>query len=277
MTQPLHRNLIQLQHQWLERFGSDVCVDLHCHCLPGLDDGPQNMEEALCLCKALVSQGITTVIATPHQLGRFDGCYDVDVIRCTTSHLNTALQEQGIPLDVLPGSEIRVDERICALLKQGHLLTMGDQGRFVLLELPYDLYLNLEPLLAQISELGLRAIIAHPERNKILALEPERIRTWADYDPIIQITGASLLGRFGPTIQQASFHFLDMPSAKLVATDAHDCASRGPCVLEAFDMIVRDRGKTLARQLFIEEPLALIGALNEQQTENVEERRAWLS
>jgi len=272
MTQFLDDNHVQLQGHWLKRFDANACVDLHCHCLPGLDDGPEDLEEALSLCKVLVSQGITTVIATPHQLGRFDGCYDVDVIRQTTSRLNSALQEQGIPLDVLPGSEIRVDERIDTLLRQGHLLTMADQGGVVLLELPYDLYLNLVPLLAQISELGLRAIIAHPERNKILALEPERIRSWVDYNPVIQITGASLLGRFGSAIQQASFRFLDMPLGKVVATDAHDCALRAPCVTEAFDMIVRYRGKALARQLFVEEPLAVLGGLKEYQIESSKER-----
>jgi len=273
MKQSLDNSLVQHQHPLLKRFDANVCVDLHCHCLPGLDDGPQNLEEALSLCGVLVSQGITTVIATPHQLGRFDGCFDADDIRRATLRLNAALQGHGIPLSILPGSEIRVDERIYALLKQGHLLTMGDQGRFILLELPYDQYFNIDPLLAQISELGLRAIIAHPERNKTLASEPERIRIWADYNPVIQITGASLLGRFGPMIQRASFQFLDMPLHILVATDAHDTASRCPCFLEAFDMIVQYRGEALARQLFIEEPLAVLGALNEPQTESSNKRR----
>ncbi len=67
---------------------------------------------------------------------------------------------------------------------------------------------------------------------------------------------------------------LDVPLAKLVATDAHDCASRGLCVTEVFDVIVWYRGKVLARQLFVEEPLALIGILDERQMERIEEGRA---
>ena len=274
MMESQDNSLVQLQRDWLKRFDTNALVDVHCHCLPGLDDGPGSWDEALSLCKALVRQGITTVVATPHQLGRYDGHYDADTIRDTSTRLNGALLKRGIPLRVLPGAEIRVDERILPLLKQGQLLTMGDQGRLVLLELPYEVYFDLGPLLAQLSQFGLQAIIAHPERNRVLALEPQRIKAWMDYNPVLQITGASLLGRFGTTVQRASFQLLDMPFSKLVATDAHDLGARRPCFAEAFEMTAQHRGQALARQLFVEEPLTLMAALSECQKERVTERRA---
>ena len=99
--------------------GTTQCVDVHCHCLPGLDDGPEDMDQALTLCRALVAEGITRVIATPHQLGRFEGCFDAEQIHQAVRNLNAELIRSRIPLEVLPGAEIRVDERVPQWLAGG--------------------------------------------------------------------------------------------------------------------------------------------------------------
>ena len=126
-------------------------VDVHCHCLPNLDDGPESVEEAIALCRVLAADNVSTVVATPHQLGRFEDRTKAEAIRRTVGVLNRALVERGIGLVVLPGAEVRVDERIDALLARGEILTLADAGRHVLLELPWDALIDIEPLLVQFA------------------------------------------------------------------------------------------------------------------------------
>ena len=116
MTPPLLDTHSPAQHNRLERFQTLESVDVHCHCLPGVDDGPATVGDALELCRALVDDGVTTAIATPHQLGRFDGRLTADEIRQAVLDLNAALRAREIPLAVVAGADVRVDERIPALL-----------------------------------------------------------------------------------------------------------------------------------------------------------------
>ena len=78
-------------------------IDIHCHCLSGVDDGPATKAEALALCQALVEDGVTTVIATPHQLGRFSDCNEATQIRDNVSVFNEELKANNIPLTTMPG------------------------------------------------------------------------------------------------------------------------------------------------------------------------------
>ena len=259
---PSQDRLLLLQRQALNRYAAEACIDTHCHCLPGVDDGPETMEDAVAICHALVGQGITTVVATPHQLGRFDGCVEAPRIRRSVRQLNTELQRRAVPLTVLPGAEIRVDERIADLLRQDVLMTLADGGQYVLVELPFDLFIDIGPLLDELDGLGLRAVIAHPERNRELMMRPHRVMAWAEYRPLLQVTAPSLLGRFGREVQDAACAFLDMPLEALAATDTHDTLDRGPCLLEAFERIAQYMGPVIARRFFIDTPLSLIPNLS---------------
>src|SRR5437016_13632743 len=93
----------------LARFGAGETVDMHCHCLPGIDDGPPTMAEAIALCRAVVADGTTTVVATPHQLGAYAQNGGA-AIRSAVAKLQAALDADRIPLRVLAGAEVRIDE-----------------------------------------------------------------------------------------------------------------------------------------------------------------------
>src|ERR1700723_1863897 len=98
----------------LQRFGVAQSVDIHCHVLPGMDDGPPTPADSVELCRALVRDGITTVIATPHQLGRYEGQNSAADVRTAVSKLQLALAELKVPLHVVPGGDVRVDHRLDA-------------------------------------------------------------------------------------------------------------------------------------------------------------------
>src|SRR6185295_12068795 len=143
-------------------------VDVHCHCLPGVDDGPANMEDALALCRLLIADGFTDVIATPHQLGRWDGTNHAAEIRRAVPQLQAALDAKKMPLKIHPGGEIRVDERIPRLLADDRILTLADVRKHVLLELPISAYIGPDGLMSHLSATGLNVILAHPERYAAL-------------------------------------------------------------------------------------------------------------
>ena len=229
-------------------------VDIHCHCLPGIDDGPVTISDALALCCQLVDDCITEVIATPHQLGRFSNCNEAAHIREAVLLLNEELRSHNIALTVMPGGDVRVDERICKLLEDDKILTLADGGKYLLLELPQEVFIDIEPLLIELVSSGIQPIISHPERHPVLAKQPRILLKWLEHSAHLQVTSASLLGDFGLPAQTAAWHLLSTGWAALVATDSHDTAVRRPCMSAAFERISIELGPTIAQLVCIENP-----------------------
>jgi len=239
-------------------FRNNHYIDIHCHCIPGIDDGPGTLPEGLALCRALVDDGIKTVIATPHQLGRFDCFNDAQKIRESVCSLNEQLKNNGVELTVLPGGDVRVDERICRLLNEDRILTLADGGEYILLELPAEIFIDIEPLLFELSSLGIRAIISHPERHPVLPRRRDILLRWLDNGTFLQITAASLLGDFGPVPKKIAWQLLESGLALLVATDSHNLHSRRPRMDSAFQCISAKLGGSVARLVCIENPLRVL-------------------
>jgi len=255
-------NTVNAQNNRLKKCRWEKFTDIHCHCLPNLDDGPRTMDDALALCRRLVAEGIATVVATPHQLGRFDGCNEAAKVREATSELNRRLHKAGIKLNVLPGGDVRVDERICRLLETDRILTLADGGKYILLELPYEIFIDIESLLKELVSLNFKPIISHPERHNALDRQHKFISKWLDIGAHLQITASSLLGQFGSEINRSAWHFLCSGWATLVATDAHDINDRRPRMKAAFRLITNTLSKDIARLLFIENPSRVVDGRN---------------
>jgi len=238
--------------------GHERYIDIHCHCLPGIDDGPVNMSEAIELCRALVRDGIGTVIATPHQLGRFDNANDAEQIRDSVRIMNEKLHESAVDLQVLPGADVRVDERLCSLLETDKVMTLDDGHRYLLLELPAEVLINIETLLLELERAGISVIISHPERYRMVAKRPQTIEKWLEHSVSLQITAGSLLGEFGPTAKEAAWSFLEQGWVQFVATDAHDMHQRRPCMTAAFERITTQLSPQTAREVCIENPMRIL-------------------
>jgi protein-tyrosine phosphatase len=235
-----------------------IFVDIHCHCLPGIDDGPATMAEAISLCRLLVRDRIGTVIATPHQLGRFDTNNSNQKIKDKVSELNKQLQAAQIQLRVLPGGDVRIDERIVQLIKTGYVMTSADGGKYLLLELPENILINVDPLVEELSSIGIKTLITHPERHQFLAIQPQILSHLVQKACGIQITAGSLLGKFGSISQTAAWQILSMPIPLIVATDSHGTSNRSPCMRAAFEMICRQSGENTARLVCIENPTRVV-------------------
>jgi protein-tyrosine phosphatase len=247
------------QRRRLERFGAAECVDIHCHVLPGIDDGPRTPEESLALCKALAEDGITTVVATPHQLGRYDRKNSGAVIRAAVATLRAALEAEGVPLKVRAGADVRLDERIVSMLNSGDVLTIGG-GPYLLLELPHETYIEPTPLIRMLGARGVRAVVTHPERHDVVRARPQLVGPWLQAGALLQLTAGSLVGAFGSKAEAAAWRWLGAGNATFVATDAHDVDRRPPCMTEAIEAIRKRLGEDVARRVCVDNPAKVLPA-----------------
>ena len=246
------------QRRRLTHFDAPESVDVHCHILSGVDDGPATPEETLQLCRALVEDGITTVIATPHELGRYDGRNSAASVRAACTKLQEELTRNGIPLVVKPGADVRVDERIAGLLKMDEILTLGDGRVHLLLELPHETYIDPLMLVRLLVSRGLQPVISHPERHAAIRARLSRVTPWVEQGAVLQVTAGSLLGQFGPDAQAAGWRLLEAGVVALVATDAHDTQRRPPCMTQAAAAIEKRLGYAVARLVCVENPLRVL-------------------
>jgi protein-tyrosine phosphatase len=223
-------------------------VDIHCHLLPGIDDGAKDWDETLAMARLSVQEGTTTIIATPHQLGNF-GDNRGDAIRRLVSDVQQRLLAEQIPLRVLPGADVRIEPDMVERLIRGDVLSLGDHRRHVLLELPHELYFPLEPLLAQLSQRRITGILSHPERNQGILRQPEIVAPLVDAGCLMQITAGSLCGTFGPESAQLCEWMLTEGLVHFIATDAHGSRSRRPLMQRAFERAVQLVGEKLAIEI----------------------------
>ena len=252
--------LSSAQRLRLEWFGAKQSVDIHCHCLPGLDDGPKTLPEAVALCRALVADGITTAVATPHQLGRYDRRNAGSEVREAVRQLRDALASEAVPLSVVPGADVRVDERLPALLDSGHVLTLADTGKYVLLELPHETFIEPLPLIRLLVARGVRPIVSHPERQEHVSKHPQLVVPWLKHGALLQVTAGSLTGDFGATAERCAWELLNSAAVAFVASDAHGAVKRPPRMTAAIDLIGRRLGKAAAGRLCVENPARVLGA-----------------
>ncbi|MDX1625620.1 MAG: CpsB/CapC family capsule biosynthesis tyrosine phosphatase [Wenzhouxiangellaceae bacterium] len=226
-----------------------MLTDLHCHLLPGIDDGARDLEQSLAMARIAVDHGIATAVVTPHHL---NGVYTnpAEGIRTATERLRTALDEAGIPLRLLPGNELHLTPETPAALRDGTGLTIADRGRAALVELPvHTVPVGAEQLLEQILELGITPVVAHPERNSELRRNPERLAEWVEMGCLGQVTAQSCSGRFGEGPREAAKTMVLAGSIHVVASDAHRDRRRIPSLEPAVEPLRRWAGNDVATLL----------------------------
>lgn len=210
-------------------------IDLHCHILPGLDDGPSNLDWSLAMARAAVESGTQLIVATPHIRADFD--VDPVEIEPRVDLFNERLQRERLPLRVLPGAEIgwatapELDDAQLARLSLG-------SGSRVLLESPYGKKpVDLEGIIRGLAERGFQSVLAHPERCPLFHREPERLRRIVADGTLCSITAGAMVGRFGDTVRTFTISMLRGGLVHDVASDAHDHLHRPPNLVEGFDNV----------------------------------------
>lgn len=231
-------------------------VDIHCHLVPAIDDGAKSWEESLAMAEIAVSEGIQTIIATPHQNGSYAHNHG-DAIRQRVLELQRQLDQHEIPLTVLPGADVRIEDGMIEAIQAGDVLTLGDLGRHVLLELPHELYFPLERVLDRLANIEMVGILSHPERNQGILKQPTLVESLFDYGCLMQITAGSLMGTFGKPCQEMSEWMLKRGLVNFIATDAHGPRSRRPLIRRAYEYTAELVGEETANVLCCDNPAAV--------------------
>jgi protein-tyrosine phosphatase len=233
-------------------------VDLHAHLLPGVDDGPQTLEEATEMCRVAADDGIVAVVVTPHQHHDFWPNSDRDALSALFEELRTVTG--GTPALAL-GAEIRVDSEFLHevdLLPGGSLLPLAD-SRYLLLEFAsYPPGLDPRLLVHELDVAGWKPVLAHPERIPWLAEEPRLLAELVERGALLQLTAMSVTGELGRSEQACCSVLLDDDLAHFVASDAHDAVVRPPRLSRAYAAIAERWGEQRARRLTVDNPKAVL-------------------
>ena len=213
-------------------------IDIHCHILPGLDDGPAELDGSIAFGRAAAAAGIRTAVATPHV--REDFPFELDRIAAGVQELNHALAEAGVELRVVAGAEVAISK--LAELDDTTLrgLCLGD-GPYLLVESPYAHALEwVEAGLEDVRSRGMRPVLAHPERAPSFLSDPERLERIVAGDVLCSVTAASMHGVFGRRIRRFTRDLFERGLVHNVASDAHGPEHRRPELAAGFDGLESD-------------------------------------
>jgi protein-tyrosine phosphatase len=234
-------------------------IDLHCHVLPGVDDGPATVQEAIDLARGAEADGITTIAATPH----VDWSHpevDAGSIRAAVDRLRIDLADAGVAVQVVPGAEVAAGR--ATELDDSELsdLTLGGAG-WLLLECPIKSTLipGFVGTGRRIAHRGHRVLLAHPERSPIFLRSPEALDELVGEGMLAQVTAGALSGRFGRTVRRCALDLVARGSVHVVASDGHD---RGRPAAIASELAATPIGPALTGWLTRDAPAALLAGDN---------------
>ena len=248
-------------------------IDLHCHILPGIDDGARNLSQALVMARAAVADGITHAVVTPHMhIGRYANSRESIARACAA--FRQSLFAENIALSIGVAAEIRICAELPVLLDQRELPYLGEWHGYkvLLLEMPHShIPPGIQSLFKWLLRRRIRPMIAHPERNKEIIRDFSKAVRLIEGGCLFQVTAGSLAGRFGDGAKTRSHQLLKAKLVTVLATDAHHEVRRPPVLSEgrriaetlvgesrSWDLVWRNPAM-LAEKKFIEPPLSSIG------------------
>jgi protein-tyrosine phosphatase len=226
-------------------------IDIHCHILPGIDDGPSDIADSIEMARIAAADGITVIVATPHLKDHADMAAE---IMSGVAELNSRLAEQKIPVKILQGADINV------MLSIPSLKDYTINGtKYLLYEFPHThMPGNAVQIIFNVMSAGLHPIITHPERNPSVVRDPGIVIDLKETGPLIQITAGSLTGRFGPASRECALYLLKRGVVDIIATDAHSIYDRPPELSEGLRAAEKIVGRRAAKCMVQENPLAVI-------------------
>lgn len=225
-----------------------VMVDLHCHLLPGIDDGSKSMEVSLRLAREATANGVTHALLTPHHMNGHYVNHKVDVIR-QTKEFQEQLKRHDIPLTVFPGQEVRINGNLLDALNQDDILFADTGNRYLMLEFPDDdvpHYTN--QMIFGLQQRGIVPVIVHPERNTKIMAQPDLIYQLLEKGCLSQITASSYVGTFGKKVENFSRQLIEAGQGYVFASDAHDLPGRKYEMRQAFEKMGREFGYELVKR-----------------------------
>ena len=231
-------------------------IDIHCHLLFGVDDGPETIEGSIAMLEEANEQGITNIILTPHyRRGMFK--YDVDLVRRNKAELDKHAETFGIKLYL--GTEIHVNGDIIEYLDEGKYLPLADSD-YVLTEYEYHVeYSYLFKMTKELLRHGYIPVLAHVERYRCLVENPQHLDELREIGALIQVNAAAILGREGWGVKQYCKKIIKSGWVDFVASDCHDLKKRICRIGECYDYLEKKFGEKVANRLTYKNARKIIG------------------
>jgi len=230
-----------------------LVIDIHCHILPGMDDGPESFEISFAMAEMAIAEGITHVIATPHATQNYP--FIPNLVRQRRDELQTKFEGQ---LVLATGCDFHLSfENLQEIRRDPERFTLNQKNYLLVEFADFSIPAVLDQSLHELQLAGLHPIITHPERNPLIRAQPERLFKWLQQGCYVQVTAQSLLGRFGKSAEEMTQHLLDAGAVHFLASDAHNVTSRPLRLREAFDELSKTRGEEVAQALLIDNPRAV--------------------
>ncbi len=228
-------------------------VDIHCHILPGLDDGPGSIEISCAMAEMAIADGITHVIGTPHASSNYP--FVPELIQKRRDEIQARFEGR---LVFATGCDFHLSFENLRDIRQDPSRYTLNQKNYLLVEFAdYSIPSSLDQALHELQLAGLTPVITHPERNPLIRSKPERLFQWLRLGCYVQITAQSLQGKFGRPAQEVAEEWLDAGAVHFLASDAHNVTSRPPLLKETYELVAKRRGEEIARALLTENPLAV--------------------
>jgi len=217
-------------------------IDIHCHLLYGIDDGPRSLEDSLAMAELAVAEGITHMLVTPHHKnGKFENVKS-DIISLT-AELQNVLDERSIALTLFSGQEIRINGELLSDIKNDEILFVDEDNQYILIEFPtMSIPHYAESLFFQLQQKGIIPIIVHPERNQQIIDNPNVLLSYIEKGALAQLTASSYVGVFGKDIAELSSKLIKSNLVHVLASDAHNTTGRSFHMEEAFKKMGKEFG-----------------------------------
>ncbi len=232
-------------------------IDIHCHIMPGVDDGSRDIETSLKMLKIAEKNGITHVILTPHHKPMHHNVSPLHN-RSYTEQLWQEAAKLGININLYPGNEVYYSDETQEELENGKITTLAG-SEYVLVEFhPTNTFKAIHNAVYRIQSAGYMPIIAHVERYSDVVSHPSYVEELRDMGCYIQVNASSIMGKYGFGIGLFTKKLLKKGLVHFVATDAHDTAKRAPDILDCRNYVDRKFGEDYGRKIFYDNPMSVI-------------------
>lgn len=234
-------------------------IDLHCHILPGLDDGARTLEESLEMARIAAGDGVATIVATPHLFRWNLGLENVSSVEERRRELLAALGQNGIPVEIKAGAEVHISHNLVEELRANRRHLVINNSRYMFLEFPSSHVIpGVKKLIFDLMSEGITPIIAHPERNYGFAKNPGLLHELVQMGALAQANGGSLTGLYGRRAAGTAVRFLTWNLIHFLASDGHHPNSISPRLSDAVKRAEAAIGKDEAHALVADNPEAVL-------------------
>lgn len=236
-------------------------IDIHCHILPGFDDGSSGLEESLTMARLAAESGMTGIVTTPHFRGEESFLKNIPTIARLYDSFARNLLIYGIPLEIYRGAEILCLPETTALAAKKMLPTIADTD-YILVEFYFDESRSfMDDTLEQLSDMGYHPVVAHPERYNAVQRDPRLLPKWFRKGYLLQVNKGSLLGAFGSRPQQTAQWAMQSGLVHMIASDAHHADRRTPHMGSLLEWMEEHCSEEYAKILLEENPARLVRGL----------------